>query len=303
MEFLVPICEDLYDKEEFAEETENGLQLNYSRSMLDIDLQVYSNQDDKTQTATIDSFRALIIEDDPDMQNYLSSELSTEFHVNVASNGIEGLKMAQAQMPDLIISDIMMPEMNGFELCKNIKSNELPSHIPVILLTAKSSEEFQIQGLEFGADDYITKPFNSSILKLRIKNILENRAQLAKKFSSQLETIPSNIKISEIDHGFLEKMIKIIEDHIDDTELNGDSLANELGVSKGNLYKKLKALTGLTVNIFIRNIRLKIAASLLKKGKYNISEVAYAVGFNNPKYFSTCFSELFEMSPKEFMQN
>jgi AraC-like DNA-binding protein len=136
---------------------------------------------------------------------------------------------------------------------------------------------------------------------LRIRNILDNRVQLAKKFSTQLDVIPSNIKISEIDHGFLEKMIKIIEDNIDDSELNGDSLASQLAVSKGNLYKKLKALTGFSVNIFIRNIRLKTAAKILKKGNYSISEVAYSVGFNNAKYFSTCFSELFKISPKEYI--
>jgi signal transduction histidine kinase/ligand-binding sensor domain-containing protein/DNA-binding NarL/FixJ family response regulator len=300
---FIPLCIDVYEKDEFAEETESTSTLNYSRSMLDIDTSSFSDSSLRSQTATIDSFRALIIEDDPDMQKYLADELSLEYHVNVASDGLEGLKMVQAQMPDLIISDIMMPVMDGYELCKNIKSNELTSHIPIILLTAKTSEENQIRGLEFGADDYITKPFNSSILKLRIRNILENRSQLAKKFSSELDTIPANIKISEIDHGFLEKIIKIIEENIDDSYLNGDRLANELALSKGNLYKKLKALSGQTVNIFIRNIRLKIAAKLLKKGNYSISEIAYAVGFNNPKYFSTCFSDLFKMSPKEYMQN
>ena len=303
VEVFLPLCTDIYVPEEFAEESENAIQLSYSRSMLDIDIPSASNLVSKPQTATIDSFRALVIDDDPDMQKYLEDELSVDYHVNIASNGMEGLKMVQNQMPDLIISDIMMPVMDGFELCRNVKSNELTSHIPIILLTAKSSEENQIQGLEYGADDYITKPFNPSILKLRIRNILENRAQLAKKFSSELDSIPSNIKISEIDHGFLEKMVKIIEDNIDDSYLSGDRLASDLGVSKGNLYKKLKALSGLTVNIFIRNIRLKTAAKLLKKGNYSISEVAYAVGFNNPKYFSTCFSEFFDMSPKEYMQN
>ncbi len=302
-EVLLPICTDCYEKEEFAEETDGASLLNYSRSMLDIDIPEINNQVSVSKTATIDSFRALIIEDDPDMQKYLADELAVEYHVNIASNGMEGLNMVHMQMPDLIISDIMMPVMDGYELCKNLKTNELTSHIPIILLTAKSSEEHQIQGLEYGADDYITKPFNPNILKLRIRNILENRAQLAKKFASELDVIPSNIKISEIDHGFLEKMVKIIENKIDDPDLNGDLLASELGVSKGNLYKKLKALSGLTVNIFIRNIRLKIAAKLLKKGHYNISEVAYSVGFNNPKYFSTCFSDLFQMSPKEYMQN
>ena len=303
IEVLIPLEEGIYGKEEIIEETEGSSILNYSRSMLDIDIPAPDETRTGIQTATIDSFRALVIEDDPDMQKYLANELATEYHVNVASNGQEGLIMVQNQMPDLIISDIMMPVMDGYELCKQIKSNELTSHIPVILLTAKTSEENQIQGLEHGADDYITKPFNPNILKLRIRNILENRAQLAKKFSSEFDVIPANIKISEIDHGFLEKLVKIIEDNIDDSDLSGDRLASELGVSKGNLYKKLKALSGLTVNIFIRNIRLKIAAKLLKKGNYSISEVAYAVGFNNPKYFSTCFSELFDMSPKEYMQN
>jgi signal transduction histidine kinase/ligand-binding sensor domain-containing protein/CheY-like chemotaxis protein len=303
VEVLIPICVECYDKDEFAEDTDGALQLNYSRSMLDIDTLSSGSRPPQSHTATIDSFRALVIEDDPDMRKYLMDELSVEYHVNTAPNGAVGLKMIQTQMPDLIVSDIMMPVMDGYELCKNIKSNELTSHIPVILLTAKTSEEHQIQGLEYGADDYITKPFNLNILKLRIRNILEVRAQLAKKFVSELDMIPSNIKISEIDHGFLEKMVKIIEDNIDDSDLSGDRLASELGVSKGNLYKKLKALSGLTVNIFIRNIRLKIAAKLLKKGNYSISEVAYSVGFNNPKYFSTCFSELFKMSPKEYMQN
>ncbi len=303
IEVLLPLCTDDYDPENFAEEADSSLLLNYSRSMLDIDIPTSVDPVLKPSAATIDSFRALVIDDDPDMQKYLADELSQEYHVNIASNGLEGLTMVKNQMPDLIISDIMMPVMDGYELCKNVKSNELTSHIPIILLTAKSSEENQIQGLEYGADDYITKPFNPSILKLRIRNILENRSQLAKKFSSELDSIPANIKISQIDHGFLEKMVKIIEDNIDDSYLSGDRLASDLGVSKGNLYKKLKALSGLTVNIFIRNIRLKTAAKLLKKGNYNISEVAYAVGFNNPKYFSTCFSEFFDMSPKEYMQN
>lgn len=196
---LIPFEEGIYGKEEIVEETEGSSILNYSRSMLDIDIPTPDETRTGIQTATIDSFRALVIEDDPDMQKYLANELATEYHGNVASNGQEGLNMVQNQMPDLIISDIMMPVMDGYELCKQIKSNELTSHIPVILLTAKTSEENQIQGLEHGAEDYITKPFNPNILKLRIRNILENRAQLAKKFSSEFDVIPANIKISEID--------------------------------------------------------------------------------------------------------
>jgi len=183
-----------------------------------------------------------------------------------------------------------------------LKSDELTSHIPVFLLTAKSEAEYQVSGLELGADDYIVKPFSIEILMLKIRNLLDHRKQAAAKFSEDANYIPRNIKISEIDQGFLEKFVKLVEDNIDNPELSGDWLAYELGMSKGNLYKKLKSLTGLTVNVYIRTIRLKIAARILKQGKYNISEVAYSVGFDNPKYFSTCFSELFSMSPKEYMK-
>jgi AraC-like DNA-binding protein len=137
---------------------------------------------------------------------------------------------------------------------------------------------------------------------LKIRNILSGRKQLVEKFSKDSNYIPENIKISQIDQGFLEKFVKLVEDNIDNSELSGDLLACELGMSKGNLYKKLKSVTGMTVNIFMRTIRLKLAARLLDQGNYNISEVAYAVGFSNPKYFSTCFSELYSMSPKEYMK-
>ncbi|MBN2806341.1 MAG: response regulator [Prolixibacteraceae bacterium] len=302
MEVFLPVCTDCYTDQEMSDETDNAAFLDYSRSMLD-DAPGNGPVFQQSRTATIHSFKVLIVEDDPDMQKFMADDLADEYHVNVASNGAEGWKMIQAQMPDLILSDVMMPEMNGFELCRNVKENQLTSHIPFLMLTAKSSVESQIQGFEHGADDYITKPFNSQLLKLRIKNILDSRMLLAKKFTQEIDSIPANIKISEIDHNFLKRMIKIIEDNIDNTDFGGDKLAAELAISKGNLYKKLNALTGLTVNIFIRNLRLKNAAKLLKSGNYGISDIAYAVGFNNPKYFSTCFRDLFNMTPKEYMNS
>ena len=236
------------------------------------------------------------------MQKYLYNELSERYNVLLAQDGEEGLEISRQNLPDLILSDIMMPGMDGLEFCKQIKNDELTSHIPLILLTAKTGKEDEISGFELGADDYITKPFEAEVLKLKIRNILESRKQIAQKFFSASNYIPENIRINQIDQGFLEKFVKLVEDNIDDTELSGDRLACELGMSKGNLYKKLKTLTGMTVNIFVRSIRLKVAARLLKQGHYNISEVAYAVGFNNPKYFSTCFSEMFSMAPKEYMK-
>jgi YesN/AraC family two-component response regulator len=249
-----------------------------------------------------DQFRVLVVEDNLDMQDFLNRELSAHYCVMVAGNGRQALVQAREHPPDLIISDIMMPEMDGLKLCKKLKSDEFTSHIPVFLLTAKSETEHQVSGLEMGADDYIVKPFSIEVLMLKIRNLLENRKQAAEKFSQDANYIPQNIKISEIDQGFLEKFVRLVEENIDNPELSGDWLAYELGMSKGNLYKKLKSLTGLTVNVYIRTIRLKIAARILKQGRYNISEVAYSVGFDNPKYFSTCFSDLFSMSPKEYMK-
>ena len=302
MEVFIPVCSDSYTEIELADESDPSALLDFSRSMLDSS-PVNKTFPQHSHMATIDSFKVLIVEDDFDMQKYMADELADQFHVNVASNGAEGWRMIQAQMPDLIISDVMMPEMDGFELCRNVKGNQLTSHIPFLMLTAKSSIESQIQGFEQGADDYITKPFNTQLLKLRIKSILDSRVFLAKKFTKEIDAIPANIKIREIDHDFLKRLIKIIEDNIDDSDLGGDRLAADLAISKGNLYKKLNALSGLTVNIFIRNLRLKNAAKLLRSGNYGISDIAYAVGFSNPKYFSTCFREMFDMTPKEYMNS
>jgi signal transduction histidine kinase/ligand-binding sensor domain-containing protein/DNA-binding response OmpR family regulator len=298
---LIPVNREVYKKEEILVEPEADLTMEYISSMLET--YEYSRNDHfDVPLVGEELFRILLVEDNLDLQKFLYNEMSHTYNVMLAQNGEEGLLVSRQNLPDLIISDIMMPEMDGLEFCRQIKSDELTSHIPVILLTAKSGDESEILGFESGADDYITKPFNPELLRLKVKNFLENRKQMADKFARAASYIPENIKITQIDQGFLEKFVKIVEDNIDDTELSGDYLACELGMSKGNLYKKLKTLTGMTVNIFIRTIRLKVAARLLKQGNYNISEVAYAVGFNNPKYFSTCFSELYSMSPKEYMK-
>jgi signal transduction histidine kinase/ligand-binding sensor domain-containing protein/AraC-like DNA-binding protein len=301
IEVFIPVSREVYKPEEILVSPETDLTMEYISSMLET--YEYSSGDPFGKPLVgEDLFRILLVEDNLDMQKFLYNEMSDTYNVMLAQNGEEGLLVSRQNLPDLIISDVMMPGMDGLEFCSRIKGDELTSHIPVILLTAKTGAESQIQGLESGADDYITKPFNPEILKLKIRNILDNRKHMADKFASAANYIPENIKISQIDQGFLEKFVKLVEDNIDDSELSGDVLACELGMSKGNLYKKLKTLTGMTVNIFVRTIRLKVAARLLKQGNYNISEVAYAVGFNNPKYFSTCFSEMFSVSPKEYMK-
>ncbi|MFH0755939.1 MAG: two-component regulator propeller domain-containing protein [Bacteroidota bacterium] len=300
-EVLIPVSMENYKPEEILVEPEKDITMEYISSMLE----TYDfGEDDPFDRPLVgeDLFRILLVEDNLDMQKFLYNEMSETYHVMLARNGLEALEISRQNLPDLILSDVMMPEMDGLEFCREIKENVLTSHIPVILLTARTGTENQILGFESGADDYITKPFNADVLKLKIRNILEARKQTADKFKRAASYIPDNVRINQIDQGFLEKFVKLVEDNIDDTELSGDFLACELGMSKGNLYKKLKTLTGLTVNIYIRTIRLKVAARLLEKGKYNISEVAYAVGFNNPKYFSTCFSEMYSVSPKEYMK-
>ena len=298
---LIPENRQVYKKDEILIEPERDLSMEYISAMLETYEYTSSAATDRPLVGE-DLFRILLVEDNLDLQKFLYNEMSSLYNVMLSNNGEEALLVASQNLPDLIISDIMMPVMDGLELCKKIKENEVTSHIPVILLTAKSGTESELEGFESGADDYITKPFNPDLLKLKIRNILEARKRLAAKFSESASYIPENIKISQIDQGFLEKFVKMVEDNIDDPELSGDRLACELGMSKGNLYKKLKTLTGMTVNIYVRTIRLKIAARLLKQGTYNISEVAYSVGFNNPKYFSTCFSEMFKVSPKEYMK-
>jgi len=297
----LPLDNRVYAEDEILSEPDTDPTMEYISSMLETYEYTGSNQADQVLTGEV-MFRILVVEDNLDMQKFLYDQLSEQYQVTLALHGKEGLELCRESLPDLILSDVMMPEMDGLEFCRRVKEDILTSHIPIILLTAKSEAEDQIFGLEEGADDYITKPFNPEVLQLKIRNILENRKKLADKFAAADSYIPDNIKINQIDQGFLEKLIKLVEDNIDDSELSGDTIAAAVGMSKGNLYKKLKTLTGMTVNIFVRNIRLKVAARLLKQGNYNISEIAYAVGFNNPKYFSTCFSELFQVSPKEYMK-
>jgi signal transduction histidine kinase/ligand-binding sensor domain-containing protein/DNA-binding response OmpR family regulator len=296
----LPVSAEHLKPGEISDESGVEYSFEYMKSMLESP--AYSEHDKASGLLEPEGNpKLLVVEDNIDMQQFLYNELKDDYLVVLAKDGMEGLEMAKAQLPDLILSDIMMPQMDGIMMCEKIKTDELTSHIPVLLLTAKSEVESQICGLETGADDYIIKPFSPEVLKLRLKNTLDVRKQLVERFSKDNSIIPSNIKINQIDQGFLEKFVRIVEENIDDTEMSGDRLAFELNMSKGNLYKKLKALTGMTVNIYLRTIRLKIAARLLKNGNYNISEVAYAVGFSNPKYFSTCFSEMFLKSPKEYM--
>ncbi|MFW6326932.1 MAG: hybrid sensor histidine kinase/response regulator transcription factor [Bacteroidota bacterium] len=245
----------------------------------------------------------LVIEDNQDMRLFIKSSLFNEFKILEATNGKEGFEMAVENIPDLILCDVMMPEMNGIELVQKLKNDARTSHVPVVFLTAKASEESRITGLETGAEDYITKPFSVDILKQRITNILNARKVLQEKFSKEILLEPTNVKIVSYDEKFLERSVQIVEKFMDDPDFNVDQLSKEVGISRIQLYRKMNALINLTPNEFIKLIRSKRAAQLLGQKAINISEVTYAVGFRDTSYFRKCFKKQYGISPSEFMKN
>lgn len=248
------------------------------------------------------SYTILLVDDNYDFLDFLSACLSTSYNVLKAMNGLEALEVLKAENVDIVISDIMMPKMNGLELCTAIKSDIYISHIPIILLTAKASEEYQLEGLNMGADDYITKPFNMEVLKLRISKFIESSLKKHELFEQQIKIEPSHITITSLDQQFVEKAIQIVEDNINNAEFSVEELAVQLNISRGYLYKKMVKITGKTSLEFIRIIRMKRAQQLLAESQLQIAEIAYKLGYNSPKIFTKHFKEEFNMSPSEFMR-
>ncbi|MCD0467135.1 two-component regulator propeller domain-containing protein [Flavobacterium sp. ENC] len=242
----------------------------------------------------------LIVEDHKVLRNFMKNLLKKDYNIMVADNGKTALEKALRHVPNLIISDVIMPEMVGTELCSRIKENLKTSHIPVILLTSRSSLVYKFEGLESGADDYISKPFNLTEFKLRVKNLLNSTERLKARFSSQDSFVPSEITVSSLDEELLKKAFKIVEDNISNEQFDIPFFCSELGVSRTMLFLKVKAWTNFTPNEFIHEIRLKRAAQLLEQNKLNVSEVSYKVGFNNPKYFSKCFQKRYGETPSQF---
>ena len=244
----------------------------------------------------------LIVEDNEDVRYYIRNNLGKEFIYEEAVNGIEGLEKAIQVIPDLIISDLMMPKMDGVELCHRLKTDERTSHIPVIMLTARASLDTKLTGLRTGADDYITKPFNIEELKIRVKNLIEQREKLRKRFSREITLQPSDITITDKDEEFLQNAIRMVEAHIADDQFTVEAFQKQIGMSRMQLHRKLKALTDQSAGEFIRLIRMKRAAQLLQQKEATVSEVAYEVGFNDPSYFTKCFRSQFGISPSEYVQ-
>ncbi|ADY54331.1 histidine kinase [Pseudopedobacter saltans DSM 12145] len=243
----------------------------------------------------------LVVEDNDELRTFLAQSLSGEYLVLEARDGVEGLDLALKEVPDIIVSDVTMPNMDGMEFCSLVKKNEVSSHIPVIMLTAMASHLHQVEGLESGANIYLTKPFSVQLLELHIRNLINSANALKEKFSKQVMLMPKNVEIEDPEEKFLNKLVQIVEDHMEDSDFNVSTLVDKIGMSQTVLYKKIKALTGMTITDFIKSLRLKRAAQLLEQRKLNISEVAYSVGFNDRKYFSKEFKKQFGKSPSEYI--
>jgi signal transduction histidine kinase/ligand-binding sensor domain-containing protein/DNA-binding response OmpR family regulator len=239
----------------------------------------------------------LIVEDNFDLRNFLTLSFSEDYRVVDAGNGKEGCDLAARHTPDLIISDIMMPVMDGIEFCSRIKSNIQTSHIPVILLTAKALTENWVEGLEIGADDYVPKPFNLTVLLARVKNLIENRKRLVKLFSKDLFPDVERVTSSTLDEEFLRKTYDILEKYYKQPEFSIEDFAREMCISKSLLYKKLKSLTGMSISDYVNSFKIKKSLALLAEGRLNIADIAFKVGFNDPKYFSRVFRKFIGMTP------
>ena len=268
-----------------------------------------SNLDDSEEKALLEqkySYTVLVVEDDDEVRAFLEKELSDNFRMLTAVNGKVALDMLQTEEVSLILSDVMMPEMNGFELCRSVKTDMAVSHIPVILLTALSDERQRMYGISGGADGYIQKPFRMNFVKLRIIRILEEqkrlRENLLKKLQGSNLLIAQPEKVENMDDLFLRRFLAQIEEVYADSEFNVEKLSDTLGLSRGHLHRKIKELTGTTPVDFLRNYRLRKAAVLLKQRQYNINEIAYQTGFSSPAYFTKCFKAAYNLTPKEYQQ-
>ena len=240
----------------------------------------------------------LIVEDNESIKQMLVGIFETFYQVSTASDGVEALEMIQKDMPSIILSDVVMPRMSGTELCKQIKTDFNTCHIPVVLLTARTAIEHNIEGLKIGADDYITKPFNTNLLISRCNNLVNSRRLLQEKFSKQPQAFAQMLATNPMDKEMLDRAMAIIERHLDNTDFNVNIFAREMGMARTNLFTKLKAVTGQTPNDFILSIRLKKGAVMLRNNpELNITEISDRIGFSSSRYFSKCFKEIYHVSP------
>ncbi|MCL1941937.1 MAG: response regulator, partial [Candidatus Azobacteroides sp.] len=244
----------------------------------------------------------LIVEDDKEMIQFLYGRFKHSYHTIKASNGKTALEILEKEEVDIVVTDIMMPEMDGLQLCREIKSNVNYSHIPIIMLTVKADLKSKIEGLDAGADAYVEKPFSLEHLSAQISNLLSNRNKVKQAFINSPDRNIGSIALTKADENFLERVTQIIHKNLSDTYFSVDLLSDELHMSRSSLHRKIKGISELTPNDFIQLVRLKKAAELLKEGSYRINEICFLVGFNSSSYFSKSFKKQFGMSPKDFVK-
>lgn len=243
----------------------------------------------------------MVVDDNADFRNYMTDELGRHYRVIEASDGADCLKKLAETEPDVLVCDVMMPNMDGFEVTRRIKSNIETSHIPIILLTARTSDDIRLEGYETGADAYLTKPFKMDILEARIRNLMEEKQRRISEFSRKVEIEPSEVTITTIDQKLMSRILESIERNMDNADYSVEELSADVGMHRMNLYRKLQSLVGMTPSEFIRSIRLKRAARLLTEDpNLSVTEVSDMVGFNTPKYFSKYFREMFGCNPSQY---
>ena len=297
----LPINKDSYQEDELISEhiSVNGINTDLILEKEElIDSKVGEGED--MQIADV---HLLLVEDNEELLFLMEKILSKHYHVLIAKDGLEALNVIKDNEIDIIISDVMMPEMDGLEFCRTLKSNLETSHIPIILLTAKNTVEDRIECYNAGADGYISKPFELKILEARINNFIMHKKNKQEEFRSNVEVNIDSLEPSSIDKEFLDKVISVIKSNMSEGDFDVVQLADALAVSKSSLYRKMKIATGLSPIEFIRNIRLKHGSQLLKDKSISVAEVAYECGFSNPKYFATCFKEEFGVTPKEYQKS
>lgn len=242
----------------------------------------------------------LIVEDNADLRHLLKQSFEENYNILTANNGEKGIELALEHIPDIIISDIMMPIKDGIALTKTLKNDERTSHIPIILLTAKAGDSNELRGIEVGADDYLTKPFNSKILTAKVSKLIEIRQKLQSRYSQEVILTPKDIAVTSLDEKFLEKVQSVLEEKLIESSFSTEDFSKAVGMSRMQLHRKIKALTGLSASEFIKSQRLKLASQLLKTSDINIAQVGYSVGFNDHSYFAKCFKDAYNCTPTEF---
>ena len=297
MSVMIPLGNSHLPKEQLVDES-------YFADIAKMESPVLTTDKEKQQrTRKKTTYRIAVVDDDEEIRDFLRTELGASYYVNTYCDGKQALEAIVSDVPDLVISDIVMPEMDGFNLLKRLKNNTKTSHIPVILLTSRYERQMRVEGLEQGADAYIDKPFNIEELEARVTGLIENRNRLRGKFmgvQEQTDTV-KQIELTGINEEMMKRVMEAINEHIDDSDFNVEALADIIGMSRAQLHRRVKEATGITVGEFIRNLRLQQAARMLEKGDNTVQQVAWAVGFSNPTHFSAAFKRYFGIAPIDYM--